>query len=330
MLILLATCFGVIIWLIYFKWKLLPYDRKNKILSTTIGFLLLTVIFLIMLMVTPYSKDFMIQGKINQLAPRVSGNIEQIFITPGEVVPQGAPLFQLGKHDLTLKVKEAEGTLRSAQAAFDRAEKQREIAKALQAADPESISKIQLINADEALNQAKGQLESAKNNLEQAKSNLTKTTVYAPSEGFTPYITFSNETPVTAYTPVMTFISTTDPFPMASFNQNAVSMMEPGNRVEFILDIYPGHVFSGEVMEILWAAGEAQVGQGGTLAQVSQISVPREYFVKIKPDATGDEFPLRYAARGQAVIYTNHWKPLHIIQKVHIRMIAWLKYLAFP
>lgn len=330
MLIFLSLCYAGMIWLIYFKLELLPYNQKNKILSTTIGIVLLSAIFLIMIMVTPYSQNLMIEGKINHLAPRVSGLVQTINIQAGQIVPKGTPLFHLSSTTIGLQVSEAEGNLRAAEAAYQKAKKQRGIAVALETADPESISQLQIIESEETLNALKGSLKSAKSSLDQAKNDLSKTTVYAPSEGFAPFITFANETPVNAYTPIMTFISVEDLNPMATFNQNAVSMVEPGNKVEFMLDIYPGHVFTGVVDEVVWAAGEAQIHQSRVLPNVDQIIAPRQYIVRIKVDEMGEEFPLRYAARGQGVIYTNYWRPLHIIQKIHIRMTAWLKYLAIP
>lgn len=329
MLVFLAIVYAFFIWLVYFKLKLFPYNTKHKIISTLIGTLGLLTIALIIFRVAPYSNNLLIEAHVNPVSARVSGRVGEIYVQPRELVRKGDRLFSLDPKSYVIALDQARGNLAAAQANFDRAKAQYDIAMGLLKADPESITQLQIIDAEQNLKQMEGQLSAAKSAVDTASDNLSKTVVYAPATGFTPFIVFDNQTNVTAYTPIMSFVSIEDFYPIATFSQKALGLVQPGDPVEITINLYPGYIFQGKVEEIFWAAGEAQILQGEQIPAVDKIAAPHQFVVIIDLDER-DQFPLRFGARGGAVIYTQYGKSIHIIQKVFIRMQSWLDYIAIP
>jgi hypothetical protein len=51
------------------------------------------------------------------------------------------------------------------------------------------------------------------------------------------------------------------------------------------------------------------------------------YAVRIRMDEMPEDMPLRFGATGTASVFTEHWKPFALIQKMVINMEAWMNYL---
>ena len=127
--------------------------------------------------------------------------------------------------------------------------------------------------------------------------------------------------------PAMSFVEETYQV-IALYYQNELTAVEPGNEAEIALRTHPGHVIKATVDSIVWAQGQGQVTQSGTVPQTGSFpQAPGRFPVKLNvTDKDGDLF-LAAGATGDAAIFTNHAAALHILRKVILRVGSITNYL---
>ncbi|EMI53953.1 HlyD family secretion protein [Rhodopirellula sallentina] len=215
---------------------------------------------------------------------------------------------------------------------------------------PGSVSKLQLQQLRQQLNAAdasvdqsnatllqsqlgKQAAESTARSLEaqmaNAKFNLDQCRVYAPSDGFvTNWMVREGTMAVPMpFSQLGTFVDTTQVLLVASFPQNLLSNVQPGDEAELTFKSRPGEVFSGAVENIIQATGEGQFAVTGSLPSAASVKSNGVFAVKFVMDDAEVAELLAIGTSGNVVIYTDRGKAFHVISKVVIRMNAWLYYL---
>ena len=115
---------------------------------------------------------------------------------------------------------------------------------------------------------------------------------------------------------------------IALYAQNELTLVEPGNEAEFALSMYPGRVIKAKVNSIVWAQGQGQVAQSGTLPNTGAFpQAPGRFPVRFDVDERDSDLFLAAGAAGDGAIYTDHLAMLHIIRKVILRVGAITNYL---
>ena len=220
-------------------------------------------------------------------------------------------------------LQQAEATLIQFQAAEQQAEAGLAAATAAlqQAQAAESQATLGVKVAASKIQAAQAQVSDAEFNLEQCK-------MLAPADGYVVAWAVQEGTmlvpmPLTA---AGTFINTEQTSIAASFHQNWLMNVQPGNDVEFVLDPFPGRLFKGKVGDVIPATGEGQYDPSKTIPLASKVGSQGYLAVKILVNDDQALPPLPLGAGGTVAIYTDHGKPVHIISKVAIRMKKWLLY----
>jgi multidrug resistance efflux pump len=134
---------------------------------------------------------------------------------------------------------------------------------------------------------------------------------------------------VTAFpvAPAMSFVEETYQV-IALYQQNELTMVEPGNEAEISLRMHPGRVIMAKVDSVVWAQGQGQVAQSGTLPQTGAFpQVPGRFPVKLEVSEKDRELFLAAGAVGDGAIYTDHIAAIHIIRKVIMRVGSITNYL---
>jgi multidrug resistance efflux pump len=163
--------------------------------------------------------------------------------------------------------------------------------------------------------------------LDDARFDLAQCRMIAPANGYVVNWQVQEGTMLVPMpmAPAGTFISTSETAVIASFPQNYLVNVQPGNEVELVLNPYPGRLFKAKVDTVIPATGEGQFAPGGAIPQAAKIGSQGLLAVKIR--LAGDALPeLPLGAGGTVAIYTDHGKAVHIISKVAIRMKKWLLY----
>jgi multidrug resistance efflux pump len=193
---------------------------------------------------------------------------------------------------LTATVKSAAGRLGAARAQLDRAQRNYNRTQQILEKNPGALSQADRDRTETSLDQAvervasaEADLEKAKqqlgstgpNNpqlraaivaLEQAQLDLAFTTLYAPTNGAIESFNVDVGHYAAAGQPLATFVSATDVWIQADMRENNISRVKIDDRVEFVLDVAPGHVFRGTVRSVGYGVSSAGGSNRGDLPAV--------------------------------------------------------------
>jgi multidrug resistance efflux pump len=162
--------------------------------------------------------------------------------------------------------------------------------------------------------------------LAEAELNLAETTVVAPYDGFVTNLQIRPGSIVNPTSPVMTFINTSKKgIVVATFAQNALDVIQPGDPVELAFVTHPGRIIKGEIEVIIPASDKGQLLPSGQLPEIPPHAPRTRFAARIK---LHEELNSPMGAAASAVVYTQTIKPLALIQKVTIRMETYFNYVA--
>ena len=165
--------------------------------------------------------------------------------------------------------------------------------------------------------------------LENARWELEQTTTVSPCECYVINLQLRPGAFVAGipFNAVMTLVEARGQV-VALYHQNELHQIAPGNEAEFTLNTDPGRVIKGKVDSIIWAQGQGQMPQSGTLPMTGVLTQPPGRFaVKFDVDEKDQALLVAAGAAGSAAIYTERLAAIHIIRKVIIRVGAYTSYL---
>ena len=83
-MLIVSTLYGLFVYLVFFKLKLLPWNGLTKPITVTVGVVILTGFLVGLQGLTPASTQTFITGPVTEIAPQVSGRVVN-------VVPEESP-----------------------------------------------------------------------------------------------------------------------------------------------------------------------------------------------------------------------------------------------
>ena len=347
--IILLLIYSFFVWLIFFKFKWLPWNIVSQVIVVTIPIIALAMIILFMNIVAPSSSDVRAMNYVIPIVPRVTGQVTEVPIEPNRPIKKGDVLFKIDPVPFEAAVKGAEATLRGLEdqlknaaakkaaltPRIDLAKKRVEQFTQLAAtgagrrADLEQAQsdlgnlESEFLAADATESQAKAQIVKSEADLLSAKYDLDGTTHLAPANGRVANLALrpgvrAAQLPLA---PVMSFIEEDDPWVLAFYHQNELRYVEPGNEAEIFMEMYPGRIIKCKVDSILWATAQGQMPISGNLPNTQPMAAPEQRIaVRLLIDGKDKSLFLAAGARGHGAIYTEHGKFLHIIRKVFVRV----------
>jgi multidrug resistance efflux pump len=176
--------------------------------------------------------------------------------------------------------------------------------------------------------------------LRQAQYYLDNTTLTAPEDGriINLQVRPGMVSGIVRAGGIAALIADADRYLLATFYQENLKYVRPGQPVEVALDLYPGQIFAAKVDSIWRGNGVGQFlpsdeipksweGQAGLLSLPAPNVAQRQYAVKILlDDPDQSKFPI--GAQGAAAIYTGGergaWAAL---RKISIRAHSWFNWL---
>ena len=356
--LILLIIYSVIVWLIFFKFKLLPWNITSQVIAFTIPIIALTILILFMNIVAPSSHDVRAMNYVIPIVPRVSGQVTEVPIEPNRPIKKGDVLFKMDPVPFEAAEKAAEATLQglkdqlnnatAKKAALtpriDLAQKRVEQFTQLAAtgagkrADLEQAQsdlgnlQSEYLAADATESQSKAQIVKAEADLRSAKYDLDGTTHLAPANGRVANLALRPGVRATQFAtmPVMSFIEEDEPWVIAFYQQNELRYVEPGNEAEIFMETYPGRMIKCVVDSILWATAQGQMPISGNLPNTQPISAPEQRIaVRLLLAPKDRDVFLAAGARGGGAIYTKHGKMIHIVRKVFVRVSAKMDWFVF-
>ena len=391
---ILLAIYAFFVWLIFIKFKWLPWNTTSQVTVVIIPIVALTALILTLNVVAPSSPDVRVIKYVVQVIPQVRGRVIEVPVEPNRLVKKGELLFRIdptqyqndlnvakaklaadeaklaqasaglvdasaGARQLQEQLKSASGQVTALRPRLDlarlRVKQNRELV-ATGAGDRFSLEQAEAnvielegqiatataneaqvaqklsgqVNGEQAsvagaraqLATAKAQVDQSRADLANAQWNLDQTSVYAPTSGFAINVQLRPGSYVTAFpvAPAMSFVEEEYQV-IALYAQNELPLVEPGNDAEFTLKNYPGRVIKAKVDSIVWAQGQGQVAQSGTIPQTGIYpQVPGRFPVKFIVTDKDKELFLPAGAAGAGAIYTDHAHAIHILRMVILRV----------
>ncbi len=164
--------------------------------------------------------------------------------------------------------------------------------------------------------------------LAEAEYFLNNTTIYAPEDGM---IVSQQARPGLVVGDVRlgaiaSFVTKDDPYILATFRQQNLKFVAPGQSVEIALDLYPGEILTGKVEAIWWATRQGQYLPSGRLPGFEVPKLPGRIAVQITVDLPeGHELPA--GGHAAVAIYTGQGKSFEFLRRINIRLYSFASFI---
>ncbi|HSB49383.1 MAG TPA: HlyD family secretion protein [Burkholderiales bacterium] len=385
---LLLGIYSFFVWLIFIKFKWLPWNTQTQVTVAIIPIVGMAILILLLNIFAPSSTDVRVFKYTVPIVSQVRGRVIEVPVEEGNrLVKKGEVLFKIDPEPYQLAVnqleaqlanasasqKELEESLKGARGAVDQSTaRMREIGARLELArtrvaqNRELVatgagSKFDLEQAETNLKELEGQFDAARATqvqaqagerqvqqklgakvngefaqvaqiraqLENARWELEQTVTVSPCDCHVINLQLRPGAFVAGvpFNAVMTLVDAQGQV-VALFNQNELHQVAPGNEAEFTLYTDPGRIIKGKVDSVIWAQGQGQLPQSGTLPMIGVLTQPPGRFaVKFDIAERDKEVFMAAGAAGSAAIYTEHLAAIHIIRKVVLRVGAYINYL---
>jgi multidrug resistance efflux pump len=385
---ILLAIYSFFVWLIFIKFKWLPWNTKTQVIVAIIPIVGMAVLIMLLNIFAPSSADVRVFKYTIPVVSQVKGRVIEVPVEEGNrLVKKGDVLFKIDPEPYRLAVNQLEAQLASAGASQkELQESQKGARSAIEQANArvrEADARLELARKRVAQNRElvgtgagnKFDLEQAETNLlemetqvagarasqaravageqqvkqklganvkgefaqiaqvraqlENARWELEQTTTLSPCDCYVVNLQLRPGAFVAGipFNAVMSLVEAEGQV-VALFHQNELHQVKPGNEAEFTLNTNPGTVVKGTVDSIIWAQGQGQLPQSGTIPMTGVLTQPPgRYAVKFNIAERDKDTFMAAGAAGAAAIYTERLAMIHIIRKVILRVGAYTSYL---
>lgn len=133
--IILLLIYSFFVWLIFFKFKWLPWNFVSQIIVVSLPIFALTAMILILNVVAPSSSDVRVINYVVQVVPRVTGRVIEVPVEANRPVKKGDVLFRIDPVPYQQELSALEAKLPEMMAKLDSAQAyQRELNEQLKGA----------------------------------------------------------------------------------------------------------------------------------------------------------------------------------------------------
>ncbi len=303
-MLIIAGLYAAAVYLLFFKLKLLPWNKISQGLVVLIGVVILTLFLVGLQGLTPASVQGGITGRIVEIAPQVSGRVIMVKAEPNVTVDEGALLFSIDPVLFESRIDELEARLELARL---RLEQYQELAAGR-------------AGTEFQVQQSRAEVKQLEALLVGARFDLENTDVRAPARGMVPQVYLKPGMQVSPSRSVLTFVDTGELVIGAQFQQKALINVKPGDKALVNFPALPGQVFETQVILVPGAIGNMQLISSGQLASVEQMKTTRLYPVFI---SLPEDFPDELRKVGLAASVTIHTEGAGVVGIVAV-VLQWV------
>jgi multidrug resistance efflux pump len=122
--LLLLGIYALFVWLIFIKFKWLPWNTTSQIIVLTIPVVALATMILTLNVVAPSTSDVRIIKYVVNVVPQVRGRVIEVPVEPNRLVKKGDVLFRIDPTPYALTVRALEAQLAGTQASLREVDEQ--------------------------------------------------------------------------------------------------------------------------------------------------------------------------------------------------------------
>jgi multidrug resistance efflux pump len=167
--ILLLGIYAFFVWLVFFKFKWLPWNTVSQVIVITLPIVALTVMIMLLNVFAPSSHDVRVLKYVVNVVPQVKGRVIDVPAEGNKPMKKGDVLFHIDPTPYQLQVNALEAQLANAQGSSRELDEQLTGAVAQAAAAKSSIEQ-----ATSRVGQANAQLELARKRVAQNRELVSK------------------------------------------------------------------------------------------------------------------------------------------------------------
>ncbi|MGB7156571.1 MAG: biotin/lipoyl-binding protein [Tepidisphaeraceae bacterium] len=188
--ILLLGIYSFFVWVIFFKFKWLPWNIVSQVIVITLPIFALAALILMLNIAAPSSHDVRVINYVVPVVPRVTGRVTEVPIEPNRPIKKGDVLFKIDPAPFQFEVDSLQAKVLSDQAKLSGDEAKLAADKAKLVAEQANISNAQaaLVTAEagarelnESLAGMAGKVASTQARLELARKRLAQNRELAAS-----------------------------------------------------------------------------------------------------------------------------------------------------
>lgn len=313
---LILGTYGALCWLVFKKLKLIPLNTYTGTGAALVGVAMLGFLFLMLGTYQPSSGDGRLYAATTPMISNVRGKVTSVVVGEAQEVKQGDVLMTIDPTPFQAVVDRLTSQLATAEADLNRAK---------------TLLK-QGVGRQMQVDEQQARVDAFKGQLAEAQFDLDSCTIRAPADGsVTQVIVRPGQMAVPMpFAPLMVFIHGGDPMLVASFPQQTIKTIQPGNPVEISFDAYPGYIFKGTVRRKLSAVPEGQLLATGQLRATTNEKSPGRVPVIVDYGDDVRALGLPIGAKVTVAVYTDEMAWLGILRKIILRIGSWESYLFIP
>jgi len=311
-MVIVLCLYALIVWVVFFKFKLLPYNKTWKGViwggAITIAFVVIGALQ----HYTPSSSSSAVSAFSQKIYPEVSGRVEQVFVQPSVKVAKGDKLFLIDPRPYKYDLEQKEASFRLAKIKFE---------------DTNTLVKKDAM-AKRALDANKAEMDMAEAAMKLAQYQLDNTLVKAPADGVISISTLKEGQRVSPLISVIDFTSHQDIWITANIKQNGIERIKPGQRAMVTFNISPGVIYDTEVSILPAALTQGQVYAESDVSTIDVILSARNlYPIKLAFPAEADENLRKPGSLASVTIITDEGNPVNVLAVILQWIGAWMGYI---
>jgi membrane fusion protein (multidrug efflux system) len=283
----------------------LHLSKKTALIWSAIAVTTITLLYsgLSYLSVHPSTDDAYVQADTVNVAAQVTGPVAAIYVKDHQLVIAGQLLFSIDPRPFQIAVERYSATVAAQQAALVLAHQNAQRILRLVAMGQES--KAAGDQATSQLDSAKAQLLADMAELDQAKLDLSHTNITAPRAGVITQFLLQPGNNVSSDNTLFMIVEQDHFWVDANFKETQVARIQPGQRVNIVLDMFPKHRFQGVVDAVSSASGSVFSLLPPENASGNWVKVTQRFPVKILIKNPDPLYPLRAGATASATVDTT-------------------------
>ena len=108
---IITLTYALLVWLIFFKFKLLPWNIQTQVGTVALGIAGLAALVFTINVTSPQSDDVRVTNYVVEIVPRVTGRVVEVPVEGNTLIHQGEVLLRLDPEPFHQKVRELEARL---------------------------------------------------------------------------------------------------------------------------------------------------------------------------------------------------------------------------
>jgi len=279
--------------------------KRNIIIGLMVAITAISILYWITSQFSVSTDDAYVNANVVQIAPRINGQVAQIFVKNNQWVKKGQPLFDLDTalYQVAVDQEKAKLTMSQAKLLFAQNSQNRTVALLQRKVASAQEGDTALTGLQAAI----AQVNLDKANLEKAQLNLQYTHVMAPANGWLSNLSLRVGNQVNANQPLFALINDDEFWVDANFKETEVGKIPIGKAAEITVDMYPDQTFNGTVESISGGTGNAFSLLPPENATGNWVKVTQRIPVRVRILNPNRNYPLRIGSSANVKISLHSW-----------------------